>query len=78
MSPIEVLAMESQEQHRRYYELYGTNPVLGDGLRELATYSRQLGRQAADIRDEVVALDFSTQVIGPFAAATRFDPHPFR
>ena len=35
-SPIEQLVMASQEQHRRYYELYGQQPVTGDGLRQVA------------------------------------------
>jgi hypothetical protein len=64
MSPIELLAIQSQEQHRRYHELFGTNPVRGDGLRELATYSRQVAQQARDVRDGVIALDFSTAVTG--------------
>jgi hypothetical protein len=64
MSPIEALAMESQEQHRRYYELFGTNPVSGDGLRELAGYCREVGKQARDIRQGVLALHFSTAVTG--------------
>jgi len=76
-SPIEQLVIASQEQHRRYYELFGTNPVRGDGLRELAAYSRQVGQQARDIRDDVLALDFSTEVSGPFAESTSSDHKPF-
>jgi hypothetical protein len=64
MSPIEALAQESQEQHQRYYDLFGTNPVRGDGLREIAAYSHELGKQARDIRAQVLALNFSTAVTG--------------
>jgi len=64
MSAIDALIMESQEQHRRYYELFGTNPVRGDGLRELAAYSREVAQQACDIRQGVLALNFSTAVTG--------------
>lgn len=63
-SPIEQLAIQSQEQHRRYHELFGTNPVRGDGLRQLGAYSREVGKQARDIREGVLALDFSTAVTG--------------
>jgi hypothetical protein len=76
-SPIEQLVIASQEQHRRYYELFGTNPVRGDGLRDLATYSRGVGKQARDIRDGVTALNFSTEVAGRFAESTRSDSTPF-
>jgi hypothetical protein len=38
-SPIEQLVMASQEQHRRYYELYGQQPVTGDGLRQVAAHA---------------------------------------
>ncbi|ORX14139.1 hypothetical protein [Mycobacterium xenopi] len=64
MSPIDALILQSQEQHRRYYELFGTNPVRGDGLRELAAYSREVANQARDIRQQVIALHFSTAVTG--------------
>ena len=60
----EALAIPSQEQHRRYHELFGTNPVRGDGLRQLGAYSREVGKQARDIREGVLALDFSTAVTG--------------
>lgn len=64
MSPIEALAMESQEQHRRYHELYGQNPVGGDGLREIANLSRAVAAEVRELRQDVIALDFSTQVLG--------------
>jgi len=64
MSPIEALANESQEQHRRYHELFGTSPVRGDGLRDLANRSREVARQERDVRQGVLNLNFSTEVLG--------------
>lgn len=64
MSPIDALINWSREQHQRYYELFGTNPVRGDGLRELAAYSHELSQQTREIRERVIALDFSTAVLG--------------
>ena len=64
MIPIEALAMQSQEQHRRYHELYGTSPVRGDGLREIAAYSREVGRRERDLRQQIINLHFSTEVTG--------------
>ncbi len=64
MSPIEALAMESQQQHRRFHELFGLSPVPGDGLREIARYSHEVARRERDIRAGVIALHFSTEVTG--------------
>ncbi|MCK5755885.1 MAG: hypothetical protein KAH46_24575 [Mycobacterium sp.] len=64
MSPIEALANESQEQHRRYHELFGTSPVRGDGLRDLANRSREVARQEREVRQGVLNLNFSTEVLG--------------
>ena len=64
MSAIDALIEESQEQHRRYYELFGHSPVRGDGLREVAALSRQCAEQARGIRQEVLASNFSTAVLG--------------
>jgi hypothetical protein len=64
MSPIEALAEESQQQHLRYHQLFGTNPVRGDGLREVARLSREVGRQAREVRQGVLNLNFSTEVTG--------------
>ncbi|MBI2699706.1 MULTISPECIES: hypothetical protein [Mycobacterium] len=64
MSAIDALVAASQEQHRRYYELFGANPVRGDGLRELAAFSHDVGQQARDIREQVLALHFSTAITG--------------
>ena len=64
MSPIELLAMESQEQHRRYHELFGLNPVGGDGLRDIARRARELSQREREVRQGVINLDFSTAVTG--------------
>lgn len=64
MSPIEALAEESQQQHVRYHQLYGTSPVRGDGLRDLAKRSHELAQQAREIRQGVLDLNFSTEVTG--------------
>lgn len=64
MSPIEALVAESQQQHRRYHELFGTSPVRGDGLREIARYSREVASRERQIREGVIALRFSTEVTG--------------
>ena len=64
MSPIELLAMESQEQHRRYHELFGLNPVGGDGLRDIAHRARELSQREREVRQGVITLNFSTAVTG--------------
>lgn len=74
MSPIELLAMQSQEQHARYHALYGTSPVTGAGFRELGSYSRAVGADASDTRGAVLSSKFSDEVITPFARATRSNP----
>ncbi|KEF94848.1 hypothetical protein BRW65_26835 [Mycobacterium paraffinicum] len=64
MSAIDALVQESQDQHRRYYELFGHNPVRGDGLREVGELSRQCAEQAREIRQQVLDSNFSTAVLG--------------
>ena len=61
---IELLAMESQEQHRRYHELLRAQPIGGDGLRDIARRARELGRREREVRQGVINLNFSTKVIG--------------
>lgn len=63
-SPIELLAEESQQQHLRYHQLYGTSPVRGDGLRDVARLSREVALRAIEVRQGVLNLNFSTQVTG--------------
>jgi hypothetical protein len=63
-SPIDALIEQSQQQHRRYHDLFGTNPVRGDGLRDVANYSRQVAEQARDTRQQVLNSNFSSAVIG--------------
>lgn len=76
VSAIEQLVLASQEQHRRYLELFATNPVSGDGLRDLASHIRTVSQIAQGIRREVIGLDFSTEVIAPYTAATEPDHLP--
>jgi hypothetical protein len=63
-SPIEALIEQSQDQHRRYLELFGTNPVRGEGLREVRDQCRAVAEQARDLRQQVIDLNFSTAVTG--------------
>jgi len=56
--------MESQEQHRRYHELFGLNPVGGDGLRDIARRARELSQREREVRQGVINLNFSTAVTG--------------
>jgi hypothetical protein len=63
-SPMDALIEQSQDQHRRYHELFGTNPVRGDGLRDVHNDCRQVAQQARDTRQDVLNLNFSTEVTG--------------
>ena len=42
MAAIQQLIDDSQQQHQRYYRLYGAHPASGDGFRELADSTRRL------------------------------------
>jgi len=64
MTPIELLVMQSQEQHARYHALFGLNPVSGDGLRDLARRARELGLREREVRQGVINLNFSTRITG--------------
>ena len=63
-SPLDALIEQSQDQHRRYCELFGANPARGDGLREVRDNCRTLAEQARDLRQQVLDLNFSTEVTG--------------
>lgn len=76
MPAIQKLINDSQQQHQRYFELYGAQPANGDGFRELADSTRQLVEQIIDTRGDVQALKFSTAVEGLFDAATADDHRP--
>ncbi|OOK65190.1 hypothetical protein BZL29_7696 [Mycobacterium kansasii] len=70
---MEQLEMLSQEQHRRYFELFGSSPVDGVGFGDLSSYARTLSQQTQDTRSEVIGIRFSTAVAAPYAAATQAD-----
>ncbi|WP_241474141.1 hypothetical protein [Mycolicibacterium neoaurum] len=71
------LAQASQDQHRRYRELFGSAPVSGEGWQQVATRIRGVAQEVEDLRTSVVASDFSTTVVPSYAAATRTDAVPF-
>jgi hypothetical protein len=77
VSGIEELAAASQEQHRRYHELFGLGPVSGDGMRGAAAHVRDIGQQVKQTRDSVLATNFSTAVMATYGPATRGDHTPF-
>lgn len=77
MSMAMQLAAASQEQHRRYHELFGTNPATGDGWRDLSAHLRDVSEQIGAARDTVIATHFSTTVMPNYTAATRADTQPF-
>lgn len=64
MTPIELLAQQSQEQHARYHALFGLSPVGGEGLRDLARRAREVGLRERQVCQGVINLNFSTRVTG--------------
>lgn len=71
------VAQASQEQHRRYHELFGSAPTTGDGWQDVATRIRAVARTVDDLHTAVLASKFSTTVLPSYIAATRTDPIPF-
>ena len=71
------LAQASQEQHRRYHELFGSAPVSGDGWQDVAARIRAVAQAVDDLHTAVVSSDFSTTVLPNYVAATRTDTVPF-
>lgn len=76
MAAIDQVVDESQLQHQRYLDLFGPSPAGGEGFRQLSDSARQLAEQVNDIRDEVQALRFSTEVVGQYEHATASDDRP--
>lgn len=72
-SAIEQLIVDSQEQHRRYYELFGQAPIDGQGWDQLSGRIRAISAHVEDTRRRVLALDFSTAVSSTFGESTRSD-----
>ncbi|OCB20049.1 hypothetical protein [Mycobacterium intracellulare] len=77
MASLDAFVAASQEQHRRYFEMFGVNPEGGDGLRALswAIHASTVPR-VQDIRHEVIGLGFSTAVLRSYIAATSADHIP--
>lgn len=71
------LAQASQDQHRRYYELFGSAPVSGDGWQDVAARIRAVAHAVDDLHTAVVSSNFSTTVLPNYVAATRTDTVPF-
>lgn len=69
----EQLANESQQQHRRYFELYGPAPVAGDRLRTVSDYIRDVSHEVYHVRQTVITSAFSTAVVAQYATATTDD-----
>ena len=63
-------------QHQRYLELYGADPATGESFEELSAHAQQLSHDVVDAREQVSALQFSTAVEAPYAAATASDHQP--
>ena len=63
-------------QHQRYLELYGADPASGHSFEELSAHARRLSHDVVDARGQVTALQFSTAVEAPYAAATAGDRQP--
>jgi hypothetical protein len=71
------LAQASQEQHRRFYELFGTQPSAGAPWRDLSTHIRTIEQGVDATHNGVIASSFSTAVLPRYTAATRNDSAPF-
>lgn len=72
----EQLEAWSQEQHRRYLELFGTAPVDGGGFRDLGHLAERVGKDLQDTRAETIELQFSTAVTAAYTGATMSDHLP--
>lgn len=73
MDAIEQLEMLSQEQHRRYFDLFGSTPVDGGGFGDLSSYARTLSQGTNDTRAQIIGARFSTAVVASYSVATQAD-----
>lgn len=77
MASLDAFVAASQEQHRRYFEMFGVNPEGGDGLRALSSGIRaSTVPWVQDVRHGVIGLGFSTAVLRSYIAATSADHVP--
>ena len=77
MTSAERVGEQSREQHHRYYGLFGSDPVSGDGFAELHTSIRELGQHAADIHTFLARTEFTSAADAGLAAAQRGDRRAF-
>ena len=77
MTSAERVGEQSREQHHRYYGLFGSDPVNGDGFAELHTSIRELGQHAADIHTFLARTEFTSAADAGLAAAQRADRGAF-
>lgn len=74
---MERVGEQSREQHHRYYGLFGSDPVNGDGFAELHTSIRELGQQASDVHAYLARAEFTSAADTGLAAALRGDRDAF-
>ncbi len=74
MAQLEAL---SQEQHRHYFELFGTSPSDGGVFADLGVHTCAVGETVQGVRAGGVGLHFSTAVTAAYAPATETDHVPF-
>jgi hypothetical protein len=68
---------QSQQQHQRFYNLFGANPATGEGFTDVGNLGRQVGDQSQQARSGVVGSNFSASVVPALAGATTTDHVPF-
>ena len=77
MAAVDDLEEQSQQQHQRFYDLFGAEPATGQGFTDVSDLGRQVGQQVQEARSEVIRSNFSTSVIPTLARATTTDHVPF-
>ncbi|WP_293003772.1 hypothetical protein [Mycobacterium sp.] len=77
MTSVERVGEQSREQHHRYYGLFGSDPVNGDGFAELHTSIRELGQHAADVHTFLARTEFTSAADAGLAGAQRGDRTAF-
>ena len=77
MATVDELEDESQQQHERFLQLFGSNPATGAGFTDVSHMGRQIGHQTQQARADVIGSQFSTTVIPSLGHATASDHQPF-